>query len=70
MCNRLLQRMIFTARYYNFAQALQAVLRMPFGNIVNITAFFRAFFQVRQSKKSGRAYPLIGEKTIPKPVSC
>ncbi|MQR01156.1 glycosyl transferase family protein [Glaciimonas soli] len=55
MCNRLLHRFIFTSRYFGYWQGLQALPRILVGNIVNICAFFRAFFQVRNSNKTGRA---------------
>ncbi|WP_035852500.1 glycosyl transferase family protein, partial [Deefgea rivuli] len=55
MCNRIVQRFIFTQRYYGFWQGLQAIPRMLVGNIVNVLAFFRAFSQVRSSNKTGRA---------------
>ncbi|MGL6041850.1 MAG: hypothetical protein ACRC01_11735, partial [Deefgea sp.] len=55
MCNRLVQRFIFTQRYFGFWQGVQSIPRMLVGNIVNIFAFFRAFSQVRNSNKTGRA---------------
>ncbi|MBM9888079.1 MULTISPECIES: glycosyl transferase family protein [Deefgea] len=55
MCNRLLQRFVFTRRYFGFWQGVQSIPRMLIGNIVNIFAFFRAFSQVRNSNKTGRA---------------
>ncbi|WP_273429975.1 glycosyl transferase family protein [Chitinibacter tainanensis] len=55
MCNRILQRFIFTRRYFGWWQALQSIPRLLVGNVVNIGAFFRAFFQVRNSRKTGSA---------------
>ena len=55
MCNRALQRFVFTRRYFGGWQALQSLPRMVVGNIINIAAFFRALGQVRRSDKTGRA---------------
>jgi len=55
MCNRILQRLIFTARYYGWGQALQSLPRMVLGNLINIAAFFRALTQSGRSWRNGRA---------------
>jgi adsorption protein B len=55
MLNRVVQRFIFTQRYFGIWQGMQSIPRMVVGNVVNIAAFFRAFSQVRHSNKTGRA---------------
>ncbi len=52
--NRLLQRFYFTAKYYGIVQGLLAMPRSVVANFVNVSAFFRALFQVSSAKSSGR----------------
>jgi adsorption protein B len=61
LCNRVVQRFIFTRRYFGFWQGVQSVPRILVGNLINITAFFRAATQVRNSAKTGRA--VVWDKT-------
>lgn len=43
MCNRVLQRMLFVARYYGATQALLSLARMPVNNAINFFAVMRAW---------------------------
>ena len=61
LCNRVVQRFIFTRRYFGFWQGVQSIPRILVGNLINITAFFRAATQVRNSAKTGRA--VVWDKT-------
>ncbi len=61
MLNRLLQRAIAVWRFYGPWQALVSVVRVPFSNLVNMVAAFRATWQYWQSRRSG--IPLAWDKT-------
>jgi adsorption protein B len=70
MTNRLLQRAIAVGRFYGPGQAVLAVFRTPFSNIVNMSATVRAAFQYLQSRRRG--IPMAWDKTehfIPPVVS-
>lgn len=61
MVNRLLQRAIAVGRFYGPGQAILAVFRTPFSNIVNMVATVRAAFQYVRSRRSG--IPMAWDKT-------
>jgi adsorption protein B len=61
MCNRLLQRAIAVNRFYGVGQALLAIFRTPFSNLVNMVASFRAAWRYWQSRATGK--PMTWDKT-------
>jgi len=61
MLNRLLQRALATGRLYGFWQAILAIFRTPFSNIVNLVATMRAAFQYTRSRRTG--IPMSWDKT-------
>ena len=61
MINRLLQRAIAVRRFYGPGQALLAVFRTPFSNLVNMTASFRAAWRYWYSQATGK--PMAWDKT-------
>jgi bacteriophage N4 adsorption protein B len=61
MGNRLLQRAIAVNRFYGPGQALLAVFRTPFSNLVNMVAAFRAAWRYWYSQATGK--PMTWDKT-------
>jgi len=61
MSNRLLQRALAVGKFYGFGQAVLAVFRTPFSNIVNMFATARAAYQYFRSRRSG--VPMAWDKT-------
>ncbi|MDQ6612607.1 MAG: phage adsorption protein NrfB [Gemmatimonadota bacterium] len=61
MLNRLLQRAIAVGKFYGPGQAILAIFRTPFSNIVNMTAATRAAFQYFLSRRRG--VPMAWDKT-------
>lgn len=61
MLNRLLQRALSTGRLYGFWQAMLAIFRTPFSNIVNLVATMRAALQYTRSRRTG--IPMSWDKT-------
>jgi adsorption protein B len=61
MINRLLQRAIAVNRFYGIGQAVLAIFRTPFSNLVNMLAAFRATGRYWYSRATGR--PMTWDKT-------
>ncbi len=61
MLNRLVQRALATGRLYGFWQAMLAIFRTPFSNIVNLVATMRAAIQYTRSRRTG--IPMSWDKT-------
>jgi adsorption protein B len=61
MANRLLQRAIAVGRFYGPGQAVLAIFRTPFSNIVNMFATVRASYQYVRSRRLG--IPMAWDKT-------
>jgi len=70
MCNRLLQRAIAVYTFYGIGQAVLALFRTPFSNLVNMVASLRAAWLYWYSQATGK--PMAWDKTahaIPPVVS-
>ncbi len=61
LVNRLLQRAIAVHRFYGLGQALLAIFRTPFSNLVNMVASFRAAWRYWYSQATGK--PMTWDKT-------
>jgi adsorption protein B len=61
MVNRLAQRALAVGKFYGLGQAILAIFRTPFSNVVNMFATARAAYQYFRSRRTG--VPMAWDKT-------